>query len=33
MSQYLAYTNLRLNNDISIEEVLKTADDSDVGYY
>ena len=32
MSQYLPYKNLRLNTDVSIDQVLETADDSDVGY-
>ena len=32
MSQYLPYENLKINNDVSLEDVLKTADDSDVGY-
>jgi hypothetical protein len=32
MSQYLPYKNISLNNEIEIETILKTADDSDVGY-
>ena len=32
LSQYLPYENLKINNDVSLEDVLKTADDSDVGY-
>ena len=32
MSQYLPYKNLALNKDISIDEILKTGDEADVGY-
>ena len=32
MCQYLPYKNLRLNTEVSIDQVLETADDSDVGY-
>ena len=32
MCEYLPYKNLRINNDVSLEVVLNTSSDSDVGY-
>ena len=32
MSQYLPYTNVTINNDIPINKILETEDNSDVGY-
>ncbi len=32
MCEYLPYKNLRIDNDVSLEVVLNTSDDDDVGY-
>ena len=32
MSQYLPYDEIRYDNDVKLEDILNTADDSDIGY-
>ena len=32
MVQHLPYSDIKINNDIKIEDVIKTPDDADIGY-
>ena len=32
MTQHLPCSNIKLNNDISVDDVIKTSDDADIGY-
>ena len=32
MTEYLPYTDLRFNSSIELSDILKTADDNDIGY-
>ena len=33
MSQYLPYDEIKFNNNIKLEDILNTSDDSDIGYF
>ena len=33
MSQYLPYDEIKFNNDVKLEDILNTPDDSDIGYF
>ena len=33
MSQYLPYDEIQFDNNVTLEDILKTPDDSDIGYF
>ena len=33
MSQYLPYDDIKFNNNVKLEDILNTPDDSEIGYF